>query len=116
MKINVVYRIACFLLFGIEMFFLIFLIGSKIFIGRVLYYGGVDQRNVGYESYFDLLMLLQNCLWVVLIFWVILTLNEILTVRFKIKKPYIKIGLLGFGLSIVYALVDPFGLIKYFID
>jgi len=111
-----IHKILCYIPISIQIFFLILAIRSNIFWEYIPYYGRVDKRNIGFQSFFDLLMILYDCLIVSLILWSLSSINMHMKDSFSLNKTSNKIGILGFIISIVVLFLDPFGIFKYLID
>jgi len=96
--------------------FLVIALYSKLFLGWVLYYGKVDERNIGHESLFNLLMILFYGLVISIILWGISTAVMIINGKYSLATTSNKIGILGFIIGIVVLYLDPFGLSKWLND
>jgi hypothetical protein len=116
--INSAHIIACYSLASCALFFLIFAIYSKLFVGRVLYFGTFDQRNNDYNNYFQALNFVLGITFFLLPVWLLISaINIVINKKsYSLNKfPYI-IGVIGFIISTTLLLTDPFGLIKYLND
>lgn len=103
------------------LFFLAFAIISKLCLGRVLYFGANDDRNVGYHIYFKLANFFLEVSLVVVPLWVISLIVNIVINQDRYKSPSKQhrldlLGVVCFLVSIFLIVFDPFGLIKYLID
>ena len=94
--------------------FLVSAIASKLLIGRVLYFGSFDERNIRYNDYYPYLSFFLELTLYLLPLWLILSIINIKNYR-KDKISYL-LGAVGFILSIMLIIIDPFGLVKYLLD
>ena len=114
-KIKGIYiTISCLLLLS-QLGFLLVLIYNKMQLGRVLYYGNIEEQNPGFEKYFTILEILLYSTFILVILWSVLTPFAVISNRRLYKeKINIFIGLLGFAMAIILLLTDPFGIFKWF--
>ncbi len=106
----------CYLLITIELVFLIIAIQNKFFLGRIVYFGDKGDHYPDDHKYFNLLTDLEYSLWLLMFLWIILSLIIVVIKRIDLAKVYCKIGILGFILGILFFIIDPFGVIKYWVD
>ena len=109
--LKTIYCAISYLLLGVHIFFLLFAISNKIFIGKVLYYG--NSNNAGYEGYFNLLVIAEHCLAFLTMSWIAFTLLMVVTNNFNIQKLYTKIGISGLVITVIVFMADPFGIWQY---
>jgi hypothetical protein len=104
------------LLLAAQFGFLGILVYNKMAIGRVLYYGNIDEPNTGFEKYFFLLKTLLYGSLILMIAWAFLTpLAIYLNKQSREKdKMDIYLGSVGFVTAIVLLITDPFGIFKWF--
>ena len=55
-------------------------------------------------------------MWLIMLMWCVLTPLFVGVERIKVRFVYIKLGLIGCILSIIYILSDLFGLMRYYND
>ena len=113
---STIYKALCYTHVLILAAFLVIALYSKLFLGWFLYYGRVDERNIGHESLFNLLMLLFYGLIISIILWGSSTVVMIINGKYNLLTTSKKIGIIGFIVGVVVLYLDPFGLAKWLND
>ena len=112
-----IYSSQCYGLIVVSVSSLITVLYSKIFFGRILYYGVPDERNIGHQSFFDILSILYNFSLLLVILWPFFAVISIATEKYRNSSKLIsKIGVAGFIATLHFLIADPFGIWEYFID
>jgi hypothetical protein len=91
--------------------FVFFLLYFKIVFGRILYYG--NESNIPHENYLWILFPFYNISVFGLIIWSLSAFVKILANKFRMAEHANKIGIIGFILSMIFLIADPFGLWMY---
>jgi len=110
------YNLISFLLLTTQACFFSIMIYNKMTIGRILYFGNSDEPNIGYEHYFNILVILLYASFSFMIIWALLTPLAVFSNKRSPNKNKINIhtGILSFLLAIVLLFIDPFGIFKWF--
>jgi hypothetical protein len=87
---------------------MIILFGSKLILGRFLYYGN-SKISVDDKKYLSILEFLETSILYISVFWIFLTLFVLISKELPIYRKLVKVGLMGIILSVIYFFVDPFG-------
>ena len=112
-----IYTIQCYILILISISSLTAILYSKIFFGRILYYGVPDFRNIGHQEFFDILSFLYISSLPLVIAWPFFAFIIFAIEKYRnSSRLSTKIGVAGFILSLLFLITDPFGIWKYFID
>lgn len=110
-----VYKITSYLLLVVQLLFLFILLYNKVKLGRILYYGDINEENFGFEKYFKILRFLLYSSFGLIFLWCFLTPFAVISNR-NLRKEKIAFfpGIPGFVLAMILLFIDPFGIFKWF--
>jgi hypothetical protein len=110
------YSLQCYVLLIIPLLLLTTMLYFKVSIGRILYFGFQDFRNIGYQNFFHVLSLLYSISILLVITYPFFAMFMINTKKIAFNTLINKIGILGFISCAVFHVADPFGIWMYYID
>ena len=107
------YKVASTLLIIVDVILLLLIIVSKLSRGRVVQYG---EGISGDGDFYPVIYYGEVLMFFLVIIWGMLTLILLIERKFSITSVHSKIGVVGFIVSIIYFLIDPFGVDAYYWD
>jgi hypothetical protein len=108
------YKVVSVLLVIIDLTMLLLMIASKLSRGRLLQYGERGSKNFDDQRYYWFIY--YGALAMVILSFISSVIAVTLMIERKLepKSVYNKIGVAGLMVSIIYLLLDPFGLSAYY--
>ena len=111
------YYVISYSLLALQIGFVSIWLYNKIFYNRVLYYGNPEKAlSEISQNYFFILRFHLYATFVLMIAWALLTPLAVISNKRSTEKDHMPlvVGALGFICAIIFLLVDPFGIFKWF--
>ena len=106
--LNFLYGIICYSFHFAIFALMAILFGGKIFLGRYIYFGDF-KKDLDDYNYLGIINVLESLIFYACIFWILSTLFILTKYDPRINRNFIIAGVVGFFLSVIYFIVDPFG-------
>jgi hypothetical protein len=87
-----------------------------LFRGRVIQFRETGPENFAGKLYHYTINEGHVGKWLVFLIWCVLTPIFVGAGRIKVRFLFVKLGMIGFILTVILFLSDPFGLMKYYND
>ena len=111
-----VYKLVSVLLIIVDLTMLLLIVASMVSRGRIIQYGEPGPGSFDDQLYNYFIDCGEVSMFFLLINWSVLTLLLVGIEKMKVRSFYVKLGSIGFLLTVIYLRTDPFGLWAYYSD
>ena len=115
-SLKLLYKVVSVLLIIIDLTMLLLMIASYLSRGRLLQYGERGYRSFDDQLYYWFISYGELAMVILTFLWSVLAMTLIIERKIELQSIYSKIGAVGLTVSIIYLLLDPFGLSAFYWD